>query len=1237
MDDKSDPHKPKHPSEPDSGKRRGSGESEPRITKRAATDDDEAMMAEDDQQPCKIVKTNASQSHEKNTTTVLKEVPCSYASVTAKRSLLSKPSSSRRMTRLACADDDDDDEHDGTTEDIASASNTKRAKRAKGDDGDNVLHAKDLSGLCDPIVYESLLKDVVQCLKATKKTALPVLVCPFSGKHDCKSFKATSAAKFLTHLRTSHGDDGRTLLELFAADGAPLERCACQKLFPKFSITKHRKKCATQKSQTTMAAVPAAVDHPTPGAVAGPNNWVANVPWDQLDEDVLRAISQPGVPMYIGFKGTNCFKRLAKMLIQLHSCREGGATPARRWIATMALPCLMLYVPLGADLNANDRKQLQKKRLQLVQSGDWAILLDGLKEATLANREHLRSAADVEGNDGAIQAKIAQGKVAEAMDKPAKPVVLTADEVEEKLKPKHFPQLNPYNGAANVEYSNAQLPNIYDEDVRKALSDDKTRGSLGLTTCFWKQIYHHQPGLVLTLVQDITRNAVPSPVKAYLSSVNYTVLAYRDSGKLRAVGSVSALLKVAQNVLLKNPTFKTKIDDYLKTTPELAVGAAHGTTAGAMKVAAKLEKARKAQDGFDKLAVCALDLKGAFTHARRSVLRKQLADKLPAVLPLFDLMYGAPNKHRVLTRDDDVINLIQNDGVIQGSETSTLFFVMVTMAVLSDDLGHWKEVMTKYSDDMLLVTDIETVKQDFNKLKNGFANIGLDLSLEKCKLFMPGGTEVECQQHADELGVTAVKPDEGLTVLGVPVGQDDWVKAQLDAKATAFEERLDRMSEQVSTQSLLLVLQSAQSMFQHILAAAKPALVEDLAHRVDAACRSAFEAKLYGAKAHCLSKTAKDRLGQVLQFDDKDVTYRRLMEMRLEMPIKKGGLGVLSLVTRAKRAYLISVSNLRREHRAVWDDFVDSSLHDDYQALLAELDWSNKTVDSVASMDVSRACGLVYKAYGGLLRRVGDSAVQNAFLASRQRGAGTFVAMRPKDKQRTLTDEDMFFAIHQRLGILVEEVFGIVEGSTCGHCGSAMTLSHLTACQKFQHKRHDAVRDIMRNMVASTGVACLTEKQSDFSSERADLWTSNYTNPELRPEKSWLAGDVTIVSPVDQNGDFKVNAMDAAAKAKIAKYTNDDKADSFSKTMHAVVVPLAMSTFGAMQEDFHAFIAKTSILAVKTNRYIPGVDEYFIPKWKQIIATTLIRAQAAAFRSIVAAASVDPVFLGVGGADDIVE
>ena len=48
-----------------------------------------------------------------------------------------------------------------------------------------------------------------------------------------------------------------------------------------------------------------------------------------------------------------------------------------------------------------------------------------------------------------------------------------------------------------------------------------------------------------------------------------------------------------ENVLLKNPSVKKKVGSYLK---ELAVSAPHGTTAGAMKVTAKLECFRESSE-----------------------------------------------------------------------------------------------------------------------------------------------------------------------------------------------------------------------------------------------------------------------------------------------------------------------------------------------------------------------------------------------------------------------------------------------------------------------------------------------------------------------------------------------------------------------------------------------------------------------------------------------------------------
>ena len=103
----------------------------------------------------------------------------------------------------------------------------------------------------------------------------------------------------------------------------------------------------------------------------------------------------------------------------------------------------MLFAPPGVDLNADDRKQLQRKRLRLIQAGEWAVLLGSLKTATQARRKELRSAVDHESDFDAIKTKIVRGKMAEALDKPVKRIVLTAGEIEEKLKPKHFPHLDP--------------------------------------------------------------------------------------------------------------------------------------------------------------------------------------------------------------------------------------------------------------------------------------------------------------------------------------------------------------------------------------------------------------------------------------------------------------------------------------------------------------------------------------------------------------------------------------------------------------------------------------------------------------------------------------------------------------------------------------------------------------------------------------------------------------------------
>ena len=135
-------------------------------------------------------------------------------------------------------------------------------------------------------------------------------------------------------------------------------------------------------------------------------------------------------------------------------------------------------------------------------------------------------------------------------------------------------------------------------------------------------------------------------------------------------------------------------------------------------------------------------------------------------------------------------------------------------------------------------------------------------------------------------------------------------------------------------------------------------------------------------------------------------------------------------------------------------------------------------------MDVSGAFDVVYRDYNKLLRSV-DSAVQNAYLASRQWGAGTFVAMRPVDRQRTLSDEDVFSSIHQSLRMRCFALWRVQNVVTV--MGDVSISSDLMPeVQPQNHQRHDALGNVMHNMVTGTGLAYLTDKQNNFSSEQAD-------------------------------------------------------------------------------------------------------------------------------------------------------
>eukprot|EP00045_Choanoeca_perplexa_P015398 m.193092 g.193092 ORF g.193092 m.193092 type:complete len:112 (-) comp16973_c0_seq9:361-696(-) len=79
-------------------------------------------------------------------------------------------------------------------------------------------------------------------------------------------------------------------------------------------------------------------------------------------------------------------------------------------------------------------------------------------------------------------------------------------------------------------------------------------------------------------------------------------------------------------------------------------------------------------------------------------------------------------------------------------------------------------------------------------------------------------------------------------------------------------------------------------MFQHLLTTIKPQLIEEFTARVERTCQQVFEDKFHADKAVSTLSPTKQ-----VKFNNSNVTYRKLLHIRMEMPVRRGGLGILLL------------------------------------------------------------------------------------------------------------------------------------------------------------------------------------------------------------------------------------------------------------------------------------------------------------------------------------------------------
>lgn len=1004
-------------------------------------------------------------------------------------------------------------------------------------------------------------------------------------------------------------------LDDLVQEGAAIPCDKCGQIFAKNTIGKHAPKCQEKKQQEEAekeaARINNDVDHVTMEASRAPleaDTWKANAKWDLITMERLEEITQPGLACFDMLADMSSRRKFARMIKEFYNAEE--ATAGKKEMLMFFFIIYVLHVP-SKQLEGNapklkhaQRKELEKGRIEMFVQGNWQELHLQVKQAMSVNQKKMiQNGALVREPEEYIKKKIARGNVADALN--CKQIWIIPDETAvQKIRQTQFSGTTNAEGDEHTS-SDSQTPenttptqepiiDVSDDEVSRVFRNmSNIKGKMGTSVSFWAEIHKRKKGLVTMLVSDIVNGRMNPQLTRMMSSVNFKVIQYIDKDKYRIVGSVDGLMKVAQQVMISK--MKEKISDYMKSTPEASVGKMDGMATAISKAQEFVnEVLASEQDDEDPKAVLALDLKAAYPNTPRKELRQVIAEKFPELGKICDAMWGGTNMHHILTTEG-VVAVAQNDGIIQGAELSPFLFALLSLQpMMADDVqDDYMKNSIKYQDDVFLFGKMSELKEKMQYLSEQFGQLNLQIQPQKCKLYVPGVSQQISKAMSDGLGVD-LSPD-GLHVLGAPVGNERYIEDEFKAIADDFLKSVEELLPQLSHQQAYIVLKNTPSAFQHLLAVCKPELVEATCAQVDERIQTLFLERFF-------DEQQRHQLGNYLrgQSGMKGVEY---VKLRMQLPIKVGGFGILSLQSRAKAAYTVHMARVQHQYPDVWNCFPLASRQ---HAESLKRQYEHIPVNELYSHKVNQLLLPVHREQADRILAVEEPRIVHAFQMSRQQGAGTIFSVRPKDIQRTFDDFEMKALFLDRLDVPgIDVVSMITRGTeaTCPECqNEVITTKHINNCPCGRHARHDTLKFDVLTMCAEARASPVLEPiVSDDNQMRVDIECANiYAQvPNLR-QFTKVGLDVTVTHVTEYHG--------VRGKIQLASKNKNKKYAERLKQENKHFVPLAITSRGYFSEDFTGFIRQAAHYAYLSGAYVPGIDENFVLKWKQRMVCGLHRS-----------------------------
>jgi hypothetical protein len=467
------------------------------------------------------------------------------------------------------------------------------------------------------------------------------------------------------------------------------------------------------------------------------------------------------------------------------------------------------------------------------------------------------------------------------------------------------------------------------------------------------------------------------------------------------------------------------------------------------------------------------DAVNAFNTVRRKAILDALEEKFEALVPFFLALYQPKSFLRVRQNVGFVVMLSQ-EGVQQGDPLGPFLFC-VALSLVMDKISDIDAVLNlAYMDDITSAGPMKTIRDAIvPELEKAEQSIGLKTNRSKSivdgRTVVPAGFNAEYKVRATRLA--AKVEEQGLKVLGSPVGTGEYVDCFFDKEIKDYDKALARLVQVPDKQLAML-------MFKHKV----------------------------GQIDFLLRTTPSD---QTLKFcEDYDRTtlkYLALLLGRASFPestplqiflkLGNGGLGIYSAVGHRLPAYTASWATFLHTapfaRRGQWDTVKTLAVNKKARApaLISDME-SCLAVASLPKLGDAMPLHLESKLFAAVeesnSKKFHSADPARAESLQEPTSFSAFNALPTLESTRLAAKETEYIYL-SRLGL---PTLGLVEHDTYCVCGALITEDHLTGCPAGGHwiTRHNETNQIFHSMLTCAGFHTELEVTGELNGQqRADL------------------------------------------------------------------------------------------------------------------------------------------------------